>query len=549
MKFLPAICKLAYSKPSSEHRSLKMVCPENFEKASLPNSNLITSALPKVICDHLEVPTSNEFYFDNFWYQVGVIKECPATSFTDYIFINPHDYFLDKCVASKDKAKEHYIERKDGKFPIDILPEPLKNIVKSTTGAYTVTDGSVAMTEFTFLGACIGKGSVLMPNSTYEIYAPLFTLIEGTRGSKKSSIHELIFTPFEELEEKLNDDINSSSNEKAVDKWFHFIVEDFTIPGAGEALKRNKWGIVLYEDEAEKIISGLVDNKIQDMLLKLYNCKNWSYLKKGKGNEVFVKKASGSFMGSITEESLYELYAKKETSGLMDRFFLVRATVDGPIHDHLRVDLSHVVNFNKKCLDNLIDLCGEEPDPEIYTMDDDVYDYYENWMNSNEDIYYGTPYHARFQKAKKQALKIALILHIVNTKVLGILEKDNSKIPLLTMSLACRIMDWIMEEFKQIYNDIKGATDIAFKSMAETRRNLFNVIRSNCYKDKYGSYRISNYDVRIKRLCDNFSTLTKLMEDQGFKNNGSVKQSNGKIGRGYIISDDFVRTYIETRIG
>lgn len=223
--------------------------------------------------------------------------------------------------------------------------------------------------------------------------------------------------------------------------------------------------------------------------------------------------------------------------------------MDGPIHDHLRVDLSHVVNFNKKCLDILMDLSGDEPDPEIYTMDDDVYDYYENWMNRKEDIYYGTPYHARFQKAKKQALKIALILHIVNTKVLGILEKDNSKIPLLTMSLACRIMDWVMEEFKQIYNDIKGVTDIAFKSMAETRRNLFNVIRSNCYKDKYGSYRISNYDVRIKRLCDNFSTLTKLMEDQGFKNNGSVKQSNGKIGRGYIISDDFVKTYIETRIG
>lgn len=108
-----------------EHQGLKLECPKKLEAASLPNFNLITSALPE--------------------YPQHFFKED----------------FLGKCVPTKEISEGYFVRRTTPEFPTNCLYPWMKKHVKAVSSALNVSEAAPTFTIYGLGSTCIRGTAVL----------------------------------------------------------------------------------------------------------------------------------------------------------------------------------------------------------------------------------------------------------------------------------------------------------------------------------------------------------------------------------------------------
>ncbi len=486
-----------------EHKTLKMECPVELEKASLPNSNLITSVLPT--------------YPQHF----------------------PKDEFLGLCEVTgcpENQPNDHFISYPDENFPVQVLSDEMQHVVSELRYGFHGTPAGVTFATLSVISTCIGATAVVHMGLAYDIFLNLYLLFIGKRGVKKSPLINFCYRHLRDFQKNFLDAI-SLKNKTDDTSWLRILIDVFTLPALSEIFRQSKRGVTSLTDEISSFLTSLHNDERLRRILTAYDCGPWPVDKK-MGSPVHIDRTCLSVAGGIQPDSLTKLYKKFESTGLFDRFLIVNADAGEPLYERLDAPLAYADAFFKKCVDKLLCNIGSDFDPDQYLLSNTAKEFYVNWADTNEAKYFGTPYHPRLQKAKAQAVKIGTLFHISDS--LLVRNTKDLNIPLKSMSQACRIMDWVMKDFECFYNDIWNESPVALEHEQELKKTITDAVKANAYETRSGEFKISNAHLESMIPNCNSSQLKAACKELGMTTTTSCKQPDGKYGRGYVVPGELM---------
>ena len=489
-----------------EHKTLKMECSKELEKASLPNLDLITSVLP--------TPTYPQHY--------------------------PTEDFLGLCAPTKETSEGYFVRRTTPEFPTHILYPWMQKHVKAIASSLPVHEAAPTFAIYGLGSTCIRGTAVLeLKNQNgRQLYCNFWITFTALPGNKKSGLINLVFQPVKDLQNKLAKEAIELYDAGNPRNWQRLTIGKFTLPALAEILSASPDGITILTSEIAGLLQSCYEVTYRSELCTMYDGDPWPVEKKQK-TPIYIPRALVSIIGCIPMKLLVAPYKHHEPSGFIDRFIFVPLSAHKPNFISVQPDLTEAKHFFQKCVDVLVSHTGSNVPPTVYNVSDEAWELYTEWANYYELELFDTPYHQRFQKTKDQVLKLSFSGHILDTKVVkNVTDLTVSK---YDMSIACGIGSWMVESFKQLHNQIFSMSSFDLSKTKEIKEELLNVIQMYAYTDDKGITKISNYDIFKNTQSYNEDDVKKVFKSLGLEATTSCKQSNGKFGRGQLVPPELLK--------
>ncbi len=478
------------------------------------------------------------YILDNFLQKCHVKSTVVACSFSPRIYINNKDEFLDKCIVHKGRPKYSYLRRVSKDFPLKLLPEWLCRIVNDISSEYKICHESIAILIFVYFAACLRKSCLLKIHEFFDVFPNLWGGIIAKPGSKKSPSSRFIFKTLQDIQNKRFGEAKAMPQSN-IKKWSRVIVKKVTQPALGDVLENSNGSVTMLRDELEALFKSANDSDYRGSLCSLYDCES-TQIDKKTGGSLNVEDAILSIAGCIPIDKLRDYYKKYLSSGFMDRFIFVEGRLLGPCPLSNKTKLEYANSFFKQCAEVLVGLIDEEIEPDEYALSNDAFDFFKKWYDDYETLYFDTEYYGKLQKAFKQAAKIILIIHVVDTIVVK--RKKELEIPLLPVTIGCAIGDWLIKNMIDIHNNMMELSNNDQERCEDDKKKMISVLVKYSYMNPSKEHVISNYDL-YKHLPEfKESEIRDLCRKLGLKSKDGCKQSDNRYGKGKIIPEEIINS-------
>lgn len=350
-------------------------------------------------------------------------------------------------------------------FPVDAFPLPCQKVIQEVATAYAVPVEVPAVALLSASGASIGRTRGITIKSGWNEFANTWFANVGVSGIGKSPATMAVFNPIYELEKRWAQEHREALKQHEakvaawkkdkeqpepgdVPGWRQMIVDDATTEGLTDALVANPRGILWNRDEMAGFILD-IDRYIQrdagtkTRLMSSYDSGPWKVNRRDKTKNSFIRHATLSILGSIQPAMLPKIFSSLDAaSGFLPRFFFVWAVREAPPF-WTDTTVSHESkDFLSKLFDYLLRLDFREDDePHIVKVSAPAKNAFVDWFNiqaaepwfkENTQIF-----EALLAKLRGQCLRIALILHCLESAASGLSELR--EVSLSTMENAIKI--------------------------------------------------------------------------------------------------------------
>ena len=296
------------------------------------------------------------------------------------------------------------------KFPVDVFPEAIQEIIKSTNECLNYPIDFIGASLLFAVSVAIGNTREIMVKKGYKSTAVLYMSIVGSPGSGKSHPLHWALKPikqrdnisYKEYEDKKKEydawvglNKKEKKNTETIEKpfWSQHLITDFTPEALSEIHKHNIRGLGVHSDELTTWINNF--NRYNKGSEEQFWLSAWSLspitVQRKTSEPINIAKPFLSVCGTIQPQVLIDLSKNRTDNGFLDRIlFVYPKHIEKPYWSDS--DISDEINENwNLIINNLIDIQLEQdeffnPVSKTLLFDKQAKTLFINWVNQLTDI-------------------------------------------------------------------------------------------------------------------------------------------------------------------
>jgi len=326
------------------------------------------------------------------------------------------------------------------KFPVDVFPQAIQEIIKSTNEYLNYPIDFIGASLLFAVSVAIGNTREIMVKKGYKSTAVLYMSIVGSPGSGKSHPLHWALKPikqrdnisYKEYEDKKKEydawvglNKKEKKNTEPIEKpfWSQHLITDFTPEALSEIHKHNIRGLGVHTDELTTWINNF--NRYNNGSEEQFWLSAWSLspitIQRKTCEPINISKPFLSVCGTIQPKVLTDMSKNRTDNGFLDRFLFIYPTqVPKPYWSN--VDISDDIAENwSQIINNLLimELATDEnfdPVPKTINFNKEAKEKYFIWFNLITDLYNASNNgfeESIYAKIEQYGLRVCLIIHMM----------------------------------------------------------------------------------------------------------------------------------------
>jgi hypothetical protein len=379
-------------------------------------------------------------------------------------------------------------------FPVDALPEPIRDFVAAGAKAIGCDVSYLALPLLTAIAAAIGNTRRLELKRGWSAPPILWGAIVGESGTAKTPAFKLVMRPIRERQRKAleryaqeikQDEADVARWEKEMAAWKRskdateeppakpdspqaerFVVSDTTVEALAPILMANPRGLLLARDEVAGWIGSFDRYAGKGKAgadaanwLSMFNAENIIVDRKtGFPRTIFVSHASVCVVGGIPPMILARaLSAEHRESGLAARLLLTcpprkaKRWTDADVDPKAEAELARLVDRLYELQATVND--DGESRPVLVRLTDDAKDAWKAYFNAhaNEQVELSGDMAAAWSKLEEYAARLALVLHFIRWAANDPTLTDADRVDIASMNAGISLATWFKHEARRVY--------------------------------------------------------------------------------------------------
>ena len=387
-------------------------------------------------------------------------------------------------------------------FPVECLPDPLKQLVVEGAKAIGCDESYIALPLLTAVATAIGTTRCLQVKRGWMVPSILWTAIIGESGTSKSPAFRLAMKPFRKLQRKAHEENAEEEKQyaeekkvykKAFNKWekagkgeesppdepktpqaVRYIVIDTTVEALAPLLQDNPRGLLVARDELNGWLQsfGQYNGKggaDSSQWLSMYSADELTVDRRtGTTRTIYVPTASVSITGGIQPGILTRALGKEHReSGMAARLLMaqpprrakrwIEADVDPAITQEVEALFAELLKLEPE-----IDEEGR-PHPVAIQLGPEAktawVEYYDKHAKEQADLTGDLA--AAWSKLEETPVRLALVMHLVRYAA-GDVANDGSEdgfVTQKTMRDAITLTQWFKNEALRVYDQFEDTEE------------------------------------------------------------------------------------------
>jgi len=375
-------------------------------------------------------------------------------------------------------------------FPVDALPNPVREFVQEAAEAIVCDHSYVALPLFSALAAAIGNTCRIKLKRSWTEPAVLWTAIVGESGTIKGPALDHALRPVREMQEVAIVEYSSATDafeqkcqdyERDLAEWKHkkqgeppkkppkptlgrFIVSDCTVEALAPILRDNPRGVLMARDELSAWLAGFNQYKGG----KGSDVANWLEMhgarsiiidrKKEPDRFIYVPRAAVSITGSIQPATLASALGRQYfENGLAARLLLAMPVPPPKEWTEAEIDpaMERTINHLFSGLFG-IDLAMNskgQPSPCVIGLSADGKEAWVDFYNAHarEQANLTGDLAAAWSKLECYAARLALVIHLVRWAAGDTTLQSPDAVDAESISSGVRLVEWFGNEDRRVY--------------------------------------------------------------------------------------------------
>ena len=389
------------------------------------------------------------------------------------------------------------------KFPINVLPPLLRNIISETHKALNFPVAYIAMSLLTAIATAVGDTCWLKVKTEWMERPLMYVALLGNPGSVKSHPMKFAMKPI------LDRDIQSrklyseqlkeyrkrlkAGEDPPKPKCRQRIVQDVTMEGLCKILEDNSAGLCLWSDELANWL-GSMDKYRKGgndvgTWLSIFNVQPIFVDRKGVDDKITIARPFVNVIGSIQPKVFAKYFSGQlRHNGLLSRILVIfNDDQDKMPYDSYMDVPEELVERWRNLIDTILDLTDGyyEFGEAVYTLSEDAKAAFSTWSDRNTDAVNEEADKTIcefFQKIKNYVYRFALILQILEEIMAP--KRSDRIVHSGSMIFATVIGDYLMDNARRVIelldlSDDSGGIRKSFQLIYENLPEKFTKAQVN----------------------------------------------------------------------
>ena len=363
------------------------------------------------------------------------------------------------------------------KFPINVLPPLLRNIISETHKALNFPVAYIAMSLLTAIATAVGDTCWLKVKTEWMERPLMYVALLGNPGSVKSHPMKFAMKPI------LDRDIQSrklyseqlkeyrkrlkAGEDPPKPKCRQRIVQDVTMEGLCKILEDNSAGLCLWSDELANWL-GSMDKYRKGgndvgTWLSIFNAQPIFVNRKGVDDKITIARPFVNVIGSIQPKVFAKYFSGQlRHNGLLSRILVIfNDDQDKMPYDSYMDVPEELVERWRNLIDTILDLTDGyyEFGEAVYTLSEDAKAAFSTWSDRNTDAVNEEADKTIcefFQKIKNYVYRFALVLQILEEILVN--KNSDNVVRSKAMIFSTMLGDYLMGNARRVI-DLLGLTD------------------------------------------------------------------------------------------
>ncbi|MBO6514561.1 MAG: DUF3987 domain-containing protein [Phycisphaerales bacterium] len=358
------------------------------------------------------------------------------------------------------------------KFPVELLPEPVRSYVEQGALAIGCDPSFIALPVLSMLAGAIGNTHRVKLKYTFEQPSIVWSCIIGKSGSAKSPALEYATRPLRRIQQQQmaqhkQEMIDAQVSPQDECRASRCLMDDATIEAALEVMSNNPRGMMLCRDE----LAGWFDFGKYSSSSSGLNSAQWLELFDGKSihidrrtqKPIYIPRAGLSITGGIQPGILRRVLSSTLLeNGLAARMLFTmpppipRKWTDRDVHPEvdrqMQTLVAHLIEHTMNTA--APDASEEMPEPHLIEFSSEAMALFERFFNEFHRSVEQEAEHisSALVKLVGYAARIALILHLVREAAADQSLSDPECIDEQSMRAAIGIVKWFRTETIRVYS-------------------------------------------------------------------------------------------------
>lgn len=363
------------------------------------------------------------------------------------------------------------------KFPINVLPPLLRNIISETHKALNFPVAYIAMSLLTAIATAVGDTCWLKVKTEWMERPLMYVALLGNPGSVKSHPMKFAMKPILERDiqsrklysEQLKEYRKrlKAGEDPPKPKCRQRIVQDVTMEGLCKILEDNSAGLCLWSDELANWL-GSMDKYRKGgndvgTWLSIFNAQPIFVDRKGVDDKITIARPFVNVIGSIQPKVFAKYFSGQlRHNGLLSRILVIfNDDQDKMPYDSYMDVPEELVERWRNLIDTILDLTDGyyEFGEAVYTLSEDAKAAFSTWSDRNTDAVNEEADKTIcefFQKIKNYVYRFALVLQILEEILVN--KNSDNVVRSKAMIFSTMLGDYLMGNARRVI-DLLGLTD------------------------------------------------------------------------------------------
>lgn len=363
------------------------------------------------------------------------------------------------------------------KFPINVLPPLLRNIISETHKALNFPVAYIAMSLLTAIATAVGDTCWLKVKTEWMERPLMYVALLGNPGSVKSHPMKFAMKPILERDiqsrklysEQLKEYRKrlKAGEDPPKPKCRQRIVQDVTMEGLCKILEDNSAGLCLWSDELANWL-GSMDKYRKGgndvgTWLSIFNAHPIFVDRKGVDDKITIARPFVNVIGSIQPKVFAKYFSGQlRHNGLLSRILVIfNDDQDKMPYDSYMDVPEELVERWRNLIDTILDLTDGyyEFGEAVYTLSEDAKAAFSTWSDRNTDAVNEEADKTIcefFQKIKNYVYRFALVLQILEEILVN--KNSDNVVRSKAMIFSTMLGDYLMGNARRVI-DLLGLTD------------------------------------------------------------------------------------------
>lgn len=359
-------------------------------------------------------------------------------------------------------------------FPLEALPEKIREYLASTSLQFSQVTDYAATTFIVSLGGLIGRSVHLRmrPHDSWKETTNCWSVLVGPPSAKKSPIMRRIFDQFKPLDKRAAENFKQAKKQASENKdecnevlpvRQRYITDDATTPKLRELMAGNPRGLILRNDELKGQLERL--DKMGNEGDRSFMMSCWSGLedysedRMCRASQLNIPLAL-TWIGCIPPSSLHRYLREAMgkgggADGFMQRFQFICYPDHNPCFTLAEKGVPEDLEAEIQNLFARLDLEANQSRDLYFTPD--AQSYFDTWLVTHENDARSGGYPGYWESHLGKQSKVIAVLAIILHRLKEIFyDKPSNEVDLDTLLAALKIQQYYLEHARRCYESVSG---------------------------------------------------------------------------------------------